>query len=316
MKIKNILLLLATLSFLITNVSLSQGQSRKALKKKYKSFLDDGSKMIDVGYAYMNERTSEKKFVYKQFFPDTKQMTHYFTFSNKEMTEFDGKVKEWWDDGKVNYEGQYEKNLKVGEWKYYDAHDGFLESRGSFEDGEKSGLWTYFNKKEIVVGETNFENGKKQGTYKIFNDDGKLIEMGAYLDDEIINTTILDSVSYNESRIFNEVDFMPSWSGCEVEGDRDERTKCMETKFLRFVYGNIKYPMKAREKGVEGKAIAVFVISKKGKVKDIKILRGLCKEVKEEVTRIILMLPDWNPGMEDGKPVNVRYTLPVRFKLQ
>ena len=58
------------------------------------------------------------------------------------------------------------------------------------------------------------------------------------------------------------------------------------------------------------------MVDKNGKIERVSIMRGICKEIKDEVERVIKMMPDWNPGIQKGKPVKVWFTLPVSFKLQ
>lgn len=82
-----------------------------------------------------------------------------------------------------------------------------------------------------------------------------------------------------------------------------------------FIRKNVKYPESAKEKGIEGRVYVNFVIDKDGSISDIKVLRGLCKEIDEEAVRVVKAMPKWNPGMQDGEPVRVQYTLPFYFKI-
>ena len=79
---------------------------------------------------------------------------------------------------------------------------------------------------------------------------------------------------------------------------------------------NIRYPVAAQEAGKQGRVILQFVITKEGKVADIKIMRSVSPEIDEEAVRVVKAMPTWTPGKQDGQAVNVRYTLPVTFKLQ
>jgi periplasmic protein TonB len=79
---------------------------------------------------------------------------------------------------------------------------------------------------------------------------------------------------------------------------------------------NIKYPAIARENGIEGKAIVQFVVEPDGSISNVNCVRGPEGGCKEEATRVIKMMPKWIPGKQQGRPVRVRYTLPVVFKLE
>ncbi|MBI1224604.1 MAG: TonB family protein [Bacteroidetes bacterium] len=111
-----------------------------------------------------------------------------------------------------------------------------------------------------------------------------------------------------------DLDEMPEMMGCESL-PTDERKKCSETKLIETIYGNIKYPAKARDKGVEGMVVAKFVIEKDGSISSPEIVKSVGSGCDEEVLRVIKEMPDWSPGKKDGKAVAVSFTLPVMFKL-
>lgn len=85
---------------------------------------------------------------------------------------------------------------------------------------------------------------------------------------------------------------------------------------LKFLADNIKYPQSAEDAKIQGRVIASFVVTKAGKVSDINIVRGVDPELDDEAVRVIKMMPDWTPGRQRGEAVNVKYTLPVTFRLQ
>ena len=87
-------------------------------------------------------------------------------------------------------------------------------------------------------------------------------------------------------------------------------------ELMTFLGKNIRYPVIAQENGIQGRVILQFVITKEGKVADIKIMRSVSPELDEEAVRVVKAMPAWTPGKQDGQAVNVRYTLPVTFKLQ
>ena len=87
-------------------------------------------------------------------------------------------------------------------------------------------------------------------------------------------------------------------------------------ELMGWLAQNLRYPVKAQENGVQGRVVLQFVITKEGKVADIKIMRGVSPELDEEAVRVVKAMPAWTPGKQDGQAVNVRYTLPVTFRLQ
>ena len=79
---------------------------------------------------------------------------------------------------------------------------------------------------------------------------------------------------------------------------------------------NMRYPEEAEKNNIEGKVIVSFVIEKDGSVSNIKALKSPHSSLTEEVVRLVKAMPNWNPGTMSGKPVRVKYTLPLSFKLQ
>ena len=83
-----------------------------------------------------------------------------------------------------------------------------------------------------------------------------------------------------------------------------------------WIYNNIRYPETAKEKKLEGKVYVRFVIEKDGAVSNVKIIRGVSPELDNEAKTVIASMPKWEPGMQKGQAVPVKYTLPITFRLQ
>ena len=82
-----------------------------------------------------------------------------------------------------------------------------------------------------------------------------------------------------------------------------------------YVRENMKYPAIAKEKGTQGRVIVQFVVNKKGKIVSPKVARSVDPDLDKEAIRLIKSMPDWIPGTQGGKAVDVKYTLPVSFRL-
>lgn len=87
------------------------------------------------------------------------------------------------------------------------------------------------------------------------------------------------------------------------------------TELIKYVYNNLKYPDLNKEGGPTGTVYIRFEITKSGKVGNVEILKGIHPILDEEAVRVIKSLPNFTPGMQDGKPMNVWYLIPVKFKL-
>ena len=88
------------------------------------------------------------------------------------------------------------------------------------------------------------------------------------------------------------------------------------TELLKYIAKNLKYPVIAQENGIQGRVILRFVVSAKGYVEDVKVLRSLDPYCDKEAIRVVKSLPQWIPGKQNGRNVPVYYTCPIVFKLQ
>lgn len=124
-----------------------------------------------------------------------------------------------------------------------------------------------------------------------------------------------------EEEVFMIVEQSPRFPGCEdMSGSKEEKEACAQKKMLEYIYGNLKYPAIARENGIEGQVVIQFVVAKDGSIEDIQLVRDLeggCGEAAVKIVRGMNNLPQkWTPGKQRGRPVKVKYTLPVKFKLE
>ena len=103
-------------------------------------------------------------------------------------------------------------------------------------------------------------------------------------------------------KVYNMVDQMPNFPGGQGE-------------LMKYISKNLKYPASCKEKGLEGRVIAAFVIKPDGTISETKIVRGVEPEMDAETIRLINSMPKWKPGMKKGKAVAVKYTIPIVFRL-
>ena len=100
-----------------------------------------------------------------------------------------------------------------------------------------------------------------------------------------------------------------------VEEEEPEETEIFEV-VEKILSKNIKYPPIAQENGTQGRVIVQFVVNKDGSIVDAKVIRSVDPYLDKEALRVINAMPKWNPGEQRGKPVRVKYTVPVTFRLQ
>lgn len=124
----------------------------------------------------------------------------------------------------------------------------------------------------------------------------------------------------NKQEVFVVVESMPRFPGCEdISGTKQERKRCSEEMLVDYVYKNLEYPEQAKTNGVQGTCILQFVVTKSGSLKNIKVLRDIGAGCGAAAIKVIEGMNEkgikWIPGTQRGRPVDVRFNFPVRFKL-
>jgi len=103
-------------------------------------------------------------------------------------------------------------------------------------------------------------------------------------------------------KIFNAVEIQPTFPGGEAA-------------FGKFLTDHIRYPAVAKENNVTGRVFVQFVVERDGSLTDLKILRDPGSGLGDEALRVLKISPHWKPGIQNGKPVRVQFTVPVNFSL-
>jgi protein TonB len=123
------------------------------------------------------------------------------------------------------------------------------------------------------------------------------VEAADVVFDEPVEEVVLD-----EDEIFTVVEQRP-----EFEGGYEA--------LMMFVKQHMKYPPNARRMHVEGTVHVSFVVNKNGSISDVSVLRGISAECDAEAIRVVKLMPPWKPGRQNGRNVNVRFVLPLKFRL-
>ncbi|MBR6191830.1 MAG: TonB family protein [Prevotella sp.] len=88
-----------------------------------------------------------------------------------------------------------------------------------------------------------------------------------------------------------------------------------QAALMEYLTKNVKYPEEAHKKGVQGRVIASFVVEEDGSITNANIAKSVDPLLDAEALRVVNAMPNWTPGMQSGKAVRVKYTLPFTFKL-
>lgn len=106
-----------------------------------------------------------------------------------------------------------------------------------------------------------------------------------------------------DEQVFTTVEVMPMFPGGAEQ-------------LLKFISTNIRYPKSSIEKGEQGRVICSFIVARDGSIHSPEIVRSVSPLLDKEAIRVLRTMPRWTPGMEKGKAVAVKYTVPVTFRLQ
>ena len=100
-----------------------------------------------------------------------------------------------------------------------------------------------------------------------------------------------------------------------AEKNRDAVFQDGRTALLRYIYQNIQYPPLALKQRINGRVVCSFIVNEDGSLSDVTLVQGVYTFLDEEVIRVIRSMPLWNPALQDGKAVKIKYIMPVVFSL-
>jgi TonB family protein len=159
----------------------------------------------------------------------------------------------------------------------------------------------YDNDFRYIEEEGPVKNGKMDSTWTGRDAGLKIKFTEQYADGKLLSGSSTDSAgmthTYSQRRV------LPQYRGGE-------------TAIYRYLGSHIIYPSAARENNIQGTVILSFIVKKDGKIKDIKILKSVDKDLDEEAARVVKNMNNWQAGMFYGVPVNISYSLPVTFALR
>eukprot|EP01037_Dinobryon_pediforme_P017241 gene17241-17431_t len=111
-----------------------------------------------------------------------------------------------------------------------------------------------------------------------------------------------DTVPANTTKVFTRIEQVPEFPGGI-------------SAFGEFLGRNIRYPADSRRNGTQGRVLLSFVVERDGSLTDFHVVRGVDSSIDREAIRVLKMSPNWSPGIQNGKPVRVAYSVPIAFTL-
>lgn len=106
----------------------------------------------------------------------------------------------------------------------------------------------------------------------------------------------------DENAIFQVVETQPEFPGGIAE-------------LMKYLQKNMRYPKVCKEQGLQGRVIVQFVVNTDSTISDVNVIKPVNPHFDKEALRVVKAMPKWKPGTQRGKPVRVRFTLPVTFRL-
>ena len=121
-------------------------------------------------------------------------------------------------------------------------------------------------------------------------------------DTETDEDEIIEIEEEDDDEFFMVVENMPEFPGGDLG-------------LMKYIQKNVKYPPIAKEYNITGKVYVQFIVDKSGTVTNVKVVRGVDKNLDAEAVRVVKSLPKYKPGKQRGKPVRVMFTIPINFTL-
>lgn len=195
-----------------------------------------------------------------------------------------------------------------GTVKIYYLPSGWLSSQQGFENlrtGKPHGLseWWYPDGRLHIHEE--FEHGKSVGELRLYYPSGQLKRREIFDPNDAFASTGECFAENGQPIPFFKFEEMPKYP----EGDGGNRV------VIRAIQRGVKYPRAALKDRCAGRAVVGFNVTAEGEVADIRILHSLCPSIDEAVLESVRRLKRFKPGMQDGKPVAVGFTVPITFSL-
>ena len=136
----------------------------------------------------------------------------------------------------------------------------------------------------------------------ILKDKAAIDVYGQDAKDGVVVITLKKKVTGEVSDVFDVVETMPQFPGGAP-------------KLFEYLSQNIRYPKEAMDANKQGRVIVTFVVRKDGSISDARVVKSVDPSLDAEGLRVISTMPNWTPGTQGGKAVNVKYTVPITFRL-
>ncbi len=223
------------------------------------------------------------------------------TYKSGKLKKKEGHFVYYFKNGQKSSKGDYYKDHKNGPWLSW--HDtGELKTNGLYDSkGKKSGYWKHWYSSGVMDCEGEYVKDKKNNEWNWYFKNGQISSREIYRKGELLKFEYWDEKGnrVDEAEYVNK---MPEFDG---------GLKAL----MRYLKNNIKYPKEAKLANISGRIYLQFTIKEDGSISDVTITKSVHPILDEEALRVVENMPDWTPGRQHNRPVEVLYNLPVKFTL-
>ncbi|MFD2246711.1 energy transducer TonB [Pontibacter ruber] len=250
---------------------------------RIKYFSKSGVKEVPEAQAYFYEVEEENEAgggTRTRFLAEDSTKVHQYTYSDLDGGKY----------GLGTVDGPFFEWYKSGKLKQqmdYKGND-LQEYKHWYENGQ-----LHYRRK--------YNSGLTKDTLTAYYESGRVRRLEVYEKNKLISGKLFDEAG-------KELKFFPMEQMPEFPGG--------ESIMLRWLAMNIKYPKAVRKAEAQGLVVISFVVSKDGNVEDAEVIKGFHPDAEAEGLRVVNKMPKWKPGLQEGEPVPVRYTLPLKFSFK
>lgn len=238
---------------------------------------------------------------------------------------------EYHPNGKKMSEGKYKSLSKSGKWLYYDS-TGRIKKEKNYVGGEVYGWYIDYYPSGKIRYKAKCSNGVPVDSIYAFDKNGKSLNKNPQ-EFSSIQQEIMANDSEIRSKNFIAIDgdeVVEQYDAVSIpmveEAPAEEIFTFVEQQpefpggqdsLMSYLRRNIKYPQMEKEQNKQGTVYISFVIHKDGTISNVKALKEVAGApgLTKEAIRVVNAMPIWTPGKMNGRPVNVQYTIPIRFVL-
>jgi periplasmic protein TonB len=324
MKLTTIALFLSAAVLLIaTNCGVSKNaQSTTAYwAAYYKNQLHPEMKLIEAGPTHSVEQ-GNGFYLRQEYYYDTKVVLSSTRFTDAAQNNRSGLSTRYNMSGKKMADSNYKNDKLNGAFINYYVPSGLVSAETQYVDNKRDGLSTHYDENGKKKLTEHFKKDSLDGERILFQPDGSVKIRQKWANGKLIEGPEEEKQNSGPGDLYQLFELTGEGGASKAPAFpchpqyASLKERCGEMSMQRYISQNLNYPKQVRELGITGRVVVLFAIDKSGKVSEVEVIRANCDALRDEAARCIKSMPRWEPGMLDGQPVKVQFTLPLTFKLE